>query len=74
MSGIECPICYAELIHEDTFGRFAGFGDRKIFGDIYRCPNGQNQDETCESEFHSVAGSWYAYREGDTSIKEGYPC
>lgn len=73
MSGIECPSCGAELEHVDMFGRFAGFGDGKVNGDIYRCPVGREQGE-CDSAVFHVAGSWYAYREGDTSLKEGYPC
>lgn len=70
----ECPHCGAELIHEDVFGRLAGFGDGKVNGDIYRCPNGRNQDGSCESEVFHVAGSFYTYRTGDTSLQEGYPC
>lgn len=74
MSGIECPSCGAELIHYDVFGRLAGFGDGKIFGDIYRCPVGREESEECDSSSFRVAGSWYAYREGNTELKEGDPC
>lgn len=74
MSSHECPYCGSELEHEDVFGRLAGFGDGKINGDIYRCPKGREQSEECESSCFHVAGSFYAYRHGDTSLKEGYPC
>ncbi len=74
MSGIECPSCGAELIHDDVFGRLFGFQDKKILGDIYRCPVGREESEECDSSCFHVAGSWYAYREGDTALKEGYPC
>lgn len=69
-----CPHCNAELIHEDVFGRLCSHQDGKILGDIYRCPNGQEQDGTCDSELFSVAGSFYTYREGCDELHEGYPC
>lgn len=71
---MECPYCGSELEHDDVFGRLAGFSDGKILGDIYRCPKGREESEECESSVHHVAGSFYAYREGDTSLKDGYPC
>lgn len=71
---MECPHCGTELEHEDQFGRFAGFGDGKILGDIYRCPKGREESEECESSVFHVAGSFYAFREGNTELQEGYPC
>jgi hypothetical protein len=73
---MECPYCASELIHDDVFGRLAGFCDGKINGDIYRCPKGraQDEDDECESSVFHVAGSFYAYREGNTDLQEGYPC
>jgi hypothetical protein len=71
---MECPYCDAELICEDYFGRIAAHQDGKIIGDIYRCPNGVEQDGSCDSESFHVAGSFYQYREGDDSLHEGYPC
>ena len=71
---MECPHCGSELDHDDVFGRLAGFGDGKVLGDIYRCPKGREESEECESSVFHVAGSFYAYREGDTSLREGYPC
>lgn len=73
-SGIPCPLCGTELEVNDVFGRLAAHQDGKILGDIYRCPKGVEQDGSCDSECFHVAGSFYAYREGDTQLHEGYPC
>ena len=70
---MECPICGAELDCEDYFGRISAHQDGHVSGDIYRCPNGFNQNGTCDSELFSVAGSFYSYRIDD-DIHEGYPC
>lgn len=70
---MECPICKAELVHEDVFGRLAAHQDGHVAGDIWRCPNGLEQNGTCSSESFSVAGAFYTYRQGDDSLHEGYP-
>jgi len=70
---MECPYCGEELVYEDCFGRICPNQDGKIFGDIYRCPNGLEQNGICDSENFSVAGSFYAYRD-DGILREGYPC
>ncbi|GEM_PF-2403059 len=70
---MNCPYCGEELEHEDVFGRICSHQDGYIAGDIYRCPNGLNQDGSCDSEMFHVAGSFYTYR--DTGeLHEGYPC
>lgn len=74
MSGLECPHCGSELEHDDVFGKLAGFGPYEVKGDIYRCPKGREESEECDSSTFHVAGSFYAYRKGDTSLQEGYPC
>lgn len=69
---VDCPICGAELAHWDQFGRLATHQDGKVFGDIWKCPNGANQDGTYESELFSVAGSFYSLV--DTGeLHEGFP-
>lgn len=70
---MECPYCGEELIWEDYFGRIAAHQDGKVLGDIYRCPNGQEESEICESSMFNVPGYFYTYR--DTGeLHEGYPC
>lgn len=40
MSGLECPYCREELIHEDSFGTLEALrGNEPLNGDIYRCQN-----------------------------------
>ena len=70
---MECPICGAELDHEDYFGRISAYQDGHVLGDIYRCKNGYDQNGTCASESFRVAGSFYSYRIDD-ELHEGYPC
>jgi len=82
---MECPICGAELEWEDSYGTglqesYYGTGANGIHysssyvkrGDIYRCPNGQNMNGSCDSENFSVAGSFYTDSTG--TLNEGYPC
>jgi len=71
---MECPYCGAELDCVDYFGRICAHQDGKVLGDIWHCPNGREQDGSCESELFHVAGSFYTCREGDTQLHEGYPC
>jgi hypothetical protein len=71
---MECPYCGEELEYEDCFGRIAAHQDGKVVGDIYRCPNGVEDDGNCVSSMFHVAGSFYTYRENDTVLHEGYPC
>ena len=71
---MECPLCGAELECEDYFGCIAAHQDGYIAGDIWRCPNGFEQNGSCDSEFFYVAGSFYTYRDRDDEIHEGYPC
>jgi len=68
-----CPYCGEELELEDYFGRLAAHQDGKVLGDIWKCPNGVNQDGSCESEVFFVAGSFYSYRETG-ELHDGYPC
>lgn len=70
---MECPYCDAELEHHDSFGRIASHQDGKVLGDIYICPNGAEQDGSCDSECHS-AGSFYTFRDREDDLREGYPC
>jgi len=70
---MECPICGVELEHEDYFGRLAAHQDGKVLGEIFRCPNGAEQNGTCSSELENVAGSFYVYND-DGILHEGYPC
>lgn len=71
---MECPYCEEELNYDDYFGRIAAHQDGKVMGDIYRCPNGQEQNGKCDSECFNVAGSFYTYRNNDSVLHEGYPC
>lgn len=71
---MECPYCESELDYDDYFGRIAAHQDGKVKGDIYRCPNGREQNGKCDSETFNVAGSFYTYRENDSELHEGYPC
>ena len=68
-----CPICGAELEHEDVFGRLAAHQDGTVVGDIYRCPVAMKQEGVCDSELFHVCGSFYSYRD-DGNLHEGYPC
>ncbi len=70
---MKCPLCDAELKHDDLFGQLSSDRNRYIAGDIYRCPNGLEQNGTCDSESFSIAGSFYSYRSYH-GIYEGYPC
>jgi len=70
---MECPLCGAELECEDYFGRLFPHQDGHIAGDIYRCPNGFEQDGSCDSEMFHVVGSFYSYR-NNGELHEGYPC
>jgi len=70
---MECPICGAELLYHDKFGRLAAHQDGKALGEIYKCPNGESQDGTCASELFHVVGSFYLYLD-DGVLREGYPC
>lgn len=70
---LQCPYCGSDLEHHDLFGRFAGFGDGKVNGDIYKCPKGAEESEDCESSCFHVAGSFYTFRDGD-GLYDGYPC
>ena len=69
----DCPHCGEQLVQIDIFGRLASHQDGKILGEIYKCPNGVNQDGSCDSEHFSVAGSFYMYYQNET-LEEGYPC
>ena len=71
---MECPYCGEELDLEDYFGRIAAHQDGKVLGDIYKCPNGAEQNEKCNSEMFHVSGSFYAYRSNPDDLLEGYPC
>lgn len=71
---MECPYCGAELEYEDSFGRFMGFGDGKVVGYIYRCPNGVEDNDSCYSSVFHVAGSFYCYVEDESNLFDGYPC
>lgn len=71
---MECPYCGEELEYDDYFGRLAAHQDGKVLGTIYRCPNGVEQDGSCESEIFHVAGSFYIYSDNPIHILEGYPC
>ena len=68
----ECPICGEHLDQVDTYGRLASHQDGKVMGHIYKCPNGVEQDGSCDSELFSVAGSFYTDEQGN--LHEGYPC
>ena len=70
---MECPRCGAELDLDDQFGRIASHQDGRVLGDIYRCPNGMDQDGTCASALFYVAGSFYTYRDEGELLHEGYP-
>lgn len=70
---MECPLCGEELDYVDYFGRIASHQDGKVLGDIWKCPNGSEQDGSCDSESFYVAGSFYSYRDND-ELHEGYPC
>ena len=68
----ECPICGEQLNQTDVYGRLASHQDGKIMGYIFKCPNGVEQDGSCDSEFFNVAGSFYIDEAGN--LHEGYPC
>ena len=73
---MECPICGADLKHNDSFGKLVARQDEKVIkviGDMYRCPNGLEQNGICDSETFHVAGVFYAYRDDESQIHEGYP-
>lgn len=67
---MECPCCGEELEHHDFYGRLALHQDGKKIGDIYHCPNGRNEDGSCESE--AFNGTFYTDERGE--LHEGYPC
>lgn len=69
---MECPMCGEELVHDDIYGRLAAHQDGVKIGDIYKCPNGTEQNGTCESGNFRVAGSWYTILPSD-ELYEGYP-
>lgn len=71
---MECPCCGAELVYEDYFGRICAHQDGKVLGDIYSCPNGRADDESCDSSSFNVAGSFYVFRDREDDLHEGYPC
>jgi hypothetical protein len=70
---MNCPYCNEELVHEDYFGRVASHQDGKILGEIFKCPNGSEQNELCPSENLNVAGAFYLYY-SNNELHEGYPC
>lgn len=67
-----CPVCGEQLEHEDIYGRLAAHQDGKKIGDIYRCPNGTEQNGKCYSENFRVAGSFYTIDPSE-ELHEGYP-
>jgi hypothetical protein len=69
---MECPICGCLMDHWDQYGLFCAHQTGEKHGDIYICPNGKEQNGTCESENFSVAGSFYTDR--NDTLHEGYPC
>ena len=69
---MNCPYCEEELVLYDHYGRLASHQDGKIIGDIFKCPNGVEQDGSCQSENFHVAGSFYTDKYGQ--LQEGYPC
>jgi len=69
---MECPICGEVLEKEDEYGRFCAHQDGKRLGEIFRCPNGREQNGQCNSECFHVAGSFYTDTHGN--LYEGYPC
>jgi predicted RNA-binding Zn-ribbon protein involved in translation (DUF1610 family) len=71
---MECTYCGEELDLDDSFGRIAAHQDGKVMGDIWRCPNGREQNGKCDSELFHVAGSFYTYRDSEHVLHEGYPC
>lgn len=70
---MNCPYCNAELDIHDHFGRLAAHQDGKVLGDIWKCPNGREENGTCASESFHVAGSFYSFR-ATGELHEGYPC
>jgi hypothetical protein len=60
---MECPICGNELLHHDTFGRFALHQDGKKLGDIYKC-------ETCNE--NNIDCLYHTY--GNSDLRPGMPC
>ena len=71
---MECPYCGEELTYDDTFGYHMGSDRPEPLGTIWRCPNGMEQDGTCESEDFSVAGCFFTYHDSDNDLHEGNPC
>jgi len=75
---MECPHCGDELEYDTYFGRLMGFQDKKVLGDIYRCPRGRDnslpEEEACHSSCFHVAGSFYTFRDSPDDLHEGYPC
>lgn len=71
---MDCPYCGEELIPEDYFGRIAAHQDGEVIGDIWKCPNGKEENGECDSELFHVAGSFYTYRDNENVIHNGYPC
>lgn len=67
---MECPECGAELEWQDVYGYFAAHQSGEKVGDIYKCPNAE--DETCDSCMHFVSGSFYTDEYGN--LHAGYPC
>lgn len=69
---MNCPICGAELEYHDQYGYLLAHQSGEVLGEIYKCPNGAEQDGTCDSESFHVAGAFYTDRQGN--LNEGYPC
>jgi hypothetical protein len=69
---MNCPICSKELVHYDYYGRLAAHQDGKVLREIFKYPNGVEQNETCASENFHVAGSFYTDIQGH--LHEGYAC
>lgn len=66
-----CPLCGEELEYHDYYGRLCKHQDGKVLGQIYHCPKGRQEDNSCESE--NFNGTWHT-REGSDELREGYPC
>lgn len=52
-----CPYCDAELVYEDSYGRFSGGSMVDKRGEIFRCPNHQGFTSLEEAKAYDASAT-----------------